>query len=189
MIKRWVGPSTPNDAAFRGTATAITLIAVLVQGAPSTYAQAPQSRRIVTTTRLVARFSELEERLAAAIKRKDESALNNLLSDDFDQWTPAPPGDPIPREDWLSSVLAGFTLDSFSIRQMAVRSLDKFQLVSFVLSRKALCHGTDCSADAFIIDLWQEQAGGPRLVARYEALLPSPLQRSARLPPTPTGKE
>ncbi len=171
---------------MKRAAVAIALIAVPAQLAPPASAQSAP-RRIVTTTRLVAQFSDLEEQLAAAIKRKDEAAVKKLLSDDFDQWTPAPPGDPIPRDEWLHSVLNASTLESFRIRQMAVRPLDKFELVSFVLSRKAICRGRDCSGDAFIVDLWQQQGAAPRLLSRYEAPVPAP--PSPQVAPTPSGKE
>ncbi len=143
----------------------------------------------MTTTRLVAEFSDFEARLANAIERRDEAALGRLLSDEFEQWTPAPPGDPIAREDWLHTVLTSFRLDSFQIRQMAVRPLEKWALVSFVLSRKAVCDGRDCSGDLFIVDLWEQHAGAPLLLERYESPVSGLLPKPPKSPPRPTGKE
>lgn len=124
------------------------------------------------------------------MQRKDEAALSKLLSPDFEQWTPAPPGDPIPREEWLHDVLTAFTLESFRLSQIAVRTLDKSELVSFVLSRKAVCGGRDCGGIVFVVDLWQEQRDGTaQLLVRYESLYQGRLQRHPQPPPGPTGKE
>jgi hypothetical protein len=143
--------------------------------------------RIGTTTRLVAQFSGLEQRLNRAIQHSDEATLNKLLAEEFQQWTPAPPGDPMPREEWLRKVLTGFTLRSLQLRQMAVQMVGETAVVSFVQSQRAVCDGRDCSGSSFIVDLWQPHDGAPRLLVRYDS------QRLARQPPpslrVPTGKE
>jgi len=178
---------------MRRTAISIALVAVFLQIASLASAQAPASavrRRTVTATRLVVQFSDIEERLTAAMLHKDEAALSKLLSQDFEQWTPAPPGDPIPREEWLHNVLTAFTLDSFRLSQIAVRTVDKSELVSFVLSRKAVCVGRDCGGNVFVVDLWQEQRNGTaQLLVRYISLDQGRLQQPPQPPPRPTGKE
>src|SRR5439155_25278301 len=92
-----------------------------------------ETGRIVTKTRLVAMFSELETRWLQAVQQKDETTLGRLVSEDFQVWTPQPPGAPIPREDWQKQALA-HQLVSFRLRQMAVRSLsNQISVASFVL--------------------------------------------------------
>ena len=55
--------------------------------------------RVVTKTRLVALFSDLETQLLQAEQARDEPTLNRLLGDDFEVWTPELSGDPIPRDN------------------------------------------------------------------------------------------
>src|SRR5690242_19967977 len=107
---------------------------MLLQGSPQADAQpkGPGGRRIVTTTRLVAKFSDLEEQLNLAIQRKDKTRLGKLLSEDFEQWTPAPPGDPVPRDEWTSAVLSMSSVQAFQIRHMAVHLIGDSAVVNFV---------------------------------------------------------
>ena len=142
-------------------------------------------RRIVSTTRLVARYSDLEGQLTSAVRHKDEAALGRLLAEDFEQWSPDPPGDPVPREEWLNNVLTAFTLQSAQHRLMAVRTVGETAVVSFVQSQRAVCAGRNCNGDFFIVDLWQQHKDAPQLLVRYA----SGIKTLPRLPPKPTGKE
>lgn len=174
---------------MRRIAISFALLAVLLQIHSPALAQTSESggRRIVTTTRLVAQFSDLEQKLTEAVQHKDKAALNRFLSDDFEVWTPAPPGDPIPREEWLQNVLNGFILQSFQLRQMAVRMAGETAVVSFVQHR--VCKGQDCSGDRFIVDLWQQHNGAQQLIVRYESPAQALGQQVPPSPPRPTGKE
>src|SRR5437868_15546211 len=98
------------------------LVGILLAGSlVGAYGQTTKPpRRIVTTTRLVAIFSELENDCMKAVQENDANALDRLLSEDFQIWTPSPPGHPIPREDWLKQAEKP---QSFRIRQMAVRGV------------------------------------------------------------------
>lgn len=152
-------------------------------------AQPSQSHpRVVTTTRLVAEYSDLEQQLNRAIQHRDEAAVGKLLADDFEQWTPTPPGDPVPREDWLHHALTSFTLRSIRVRQMAVGMVGETAVVSFVQDQQATCeNGRDCSGSHFIVDLWQPHNGVPQLHVRYDS--EKLAQRAPSSPPKPTGKE
>jgi ketosteroid isomerase-like protein len=118
--------------------------------------------RIVTVTRLVAMFSDLESQWLRAMQRKDESTLNRLLAEDLQVWTPTPPGDPIPREDWLRQALAD-RLESFHLRQMAVRSVnDDIALVSFVWSETVVRGGKSATSHYFVVDVWRKDRDNDR---------------------------
>ncbi len=169
---------------MRRAATYLALLALWLTASPA-LAQTAAGGRIATTTRLVAEFSDLEARLDRAIQHKDKAELDKLLADDFEQWTPAPPGHPIPLEQWTESELSA-DLRSFEIRQMAVETMGDSAVVSFVESRRAVCRGRDCSGSSFIVDLWQRRGGVPRLRVRYACGIPA--QPSAS-PATPTGRE
>ncbi len=172
---------------MRKTAISIALFVGLLQIPSFAAGQTPEvgGHRIVTTTRLVARFSDLEQQLLNAARHKDKAALSKLLSEDFEQWTPLPPGDPLPREEWMHNALTAFTIQSFQLRQMAVRMVGDTAVVSFVLSLKAVCDGRNCGGDSFIVDLWQERKNASQLLVRYA----SSIRRLPRLPQKPTGKE
>lgn len=186
--------ATPPFLCLRAIATKIALglalAAAILQVPPLAFAQPkePGGRRIVTTTRLVSKFSDLEEQLTRAIQHKDEARLSKLVSEDFEQWTPAPPGDPVPREEWMHNVLTASTLQSFQIRQMAVHTAGDTAVVSFVQTERAICTGRDCSGSSFVVDLWQQDKDAAQLLVRYESKLSGP---TALAPdsPKPTGKE
>jgi hypothetical protein len=120
--------------------------------------------RIVTTTRLVAVFSELEESTFKAAQQNDLATLHRVLSDEFEVWTPEPPGQPIPGEDWLKKMAAD-KVQSFRFRQMAVRSLgDDISVVSFVLTEVSTT-----PKSYFIVDVWTRSDGSWRLRDRYQS--------------------
>ena len=110
------------------------------------------------------------------------------MSEDFELWTPAPPGDPVPREDWIHIVLTAFTLQSFQIRQMAVRTVGDTAVVSFVQTERAICTGRDCSGSSFVVDLWQQDKDAAQLLVRYQSKLSGPMALGP-YSPKPTGKE
>jgi hypothetical protein len=118
----------------------LVILILLVAGSGAVFPQGqvapvrPQ-RRIITKTRLVAIFSDLENQLFQAVQSKDRAGLDSILAEDFQLWTPNPPGGPVPREDWKNQSLAE-NLKEFQIRQMAARSVEEnVTVVSFVLTK------------------------------------------------------
>jgi hypothetical protein len=165
---------------------ALGLLAIWIAAPTIAAAQPHAPARIVTTTRLVAQYSDLEHRLDRAIQHRDRAALDKILDDSFEQWSPAPPGEPMPRDEWMHHALTGVTLRSFRVRQMAVRTIGDTAVVSFTEDRDATCGGRECSGSRFIVDLWQARGGAPHLLVRYDSgILAQPMPSA---PPTPTGK-
>ena len=156
------------------------VVALAVAAAASGQRQRTQNHP-VTRTRLVALYSDLEAQLATAAQKSDSAKLQQMLSDDFEQWTPEPPGDPIPREDWM----AAYHPPSFSTHQMAVRTFGDTEIASFVLHQKAAFGDKDASGEFFVVDVWRREGNSSRLASRY-------LCRAARTavssPPAPSGK-
>ena len=143
-------------------------------------------KRIVTKTRLVAIFSDLENQLFQAEQSKDHAGLDAVLAEDFQLWTPTPPGDPVPREDWLSQSLAENFRD-FRIQQMAARSVEEnATVVSFVLSKTVARAGKASVKNYFVVDLWQKAEDKWKLGDRYASPLSGLSSRLAR--PKPSGK-
>ena len=148
------------------------IVGLLVSGILVAAAQGQAARqapgRIVTTTRLVAIFSQLEHDLLKGIQQEDHQVLDRLLSDEFQVWTPLPPGEPVPREDWLARFWR-HKLQSFRVRQTAVRGLtDDISVASFVLT-ETVVEGTPKNHDYFIVDVWTKYGDSWRLSDRYES--------------------
>jgi hypothetical protein len=165
---------------------AITAFLLVLAYAPISSAQqtkpgAPAGTRVPTATRLVVTFHDLERQLTIAAQKNDQSTLNRLLANEFEVWTPAPPGDPVPRAAWLTHKTPGAP-DAFSIRQMAVRALDDHAVASFVL-----IEGTGArQAAEFIVDVWSRSGGEWKLTDRYTSPVPAALFSGDR---KPTGKD
>ena len=123
---------------------------------------------MVTRTRLVALYSDLESQLATAAQKADTARLQQLLTDDFEQWSPEPPGDPVPREDWI----AAYHPTSASTHQMAVRSFGDIEIASFVLHQKATFADKDASGEFFVVDVWRREGNTSRLASRYISRTP-----------------
>ena len=146
---------------------------------------APQTggARIVTMTRPMAIFSDLENQLAQAAQKKDQAALKALISEDCNLWTPAPPGDPMPSEDWIASLLQS-PAGSFRMRQMAVQNFGDINVVSFVASESRRVKGKEQTSERFVVDVWTKKGDGWQLAARYLSAAPG----MPRVPAKPTGK-
>ena len=131
--------------------------------------------RIVTTTRLVARFSELERQWLKALADHDQTALDNLMSEDFQEWNPQSP-DPLPREDWVRQRMdiAGV---GTRMQQMAVRDLGSAALVSFVLKTK--------TGSWFVVDVWGHEGDKWLVTDRYVSRVTGVVSHPGR----PSGKQ
>jgi ketosteroid isomerase-like protein len=162
-----------------GLTLACCVPSLLAQQAP------PQAGgpRIVTMTRPMAVFSELENRLVAAAQKKDRAALQGLISEDCNLWTPAPPGDPMPSEDWIASLLKD-PASSFAMRQLAVQTFGDTSVVSFVASEGRRVKGKQQTARHFVVDVWTKKGDAWQLSARYL----SPATGVTYAPARPSGK-
>jgi hypothetical protein len=141
---------------------------------PSAQNNTGAQSRIVTTTRLVAQFSELEREWLKALASRDQTVLDGLMGEDFQEWNPQS-SDPVPREDWLRARLGAVGSEA-RIQQMAVRDLGSVALVSFLLSAQA--------GQWFVVDVWQRQGEQWQVTDRYA----SPVAGGVRVPVLPSGK-
>jgi ketosteroid isomerase-like protein len=147
----------------------VILLAWFAVSLPVSAQEHHQGQRIVTRTRLQVLFSDLENQWFKAIQQKDAASLNHLLSDDFQVWTPTPPGSPIPREDWQTAAF-GRKLRSFQFRQLAVRSVSpEIAIDSFVLTETFDKAGKSQPEDHFVVDVWAKNGEGDnwRCTDRY----------------------
>ena len=143
--------------------------------------------RVVTKTRLVAIFSDLETQLLQAEQAKDEPALNRLLGEDFEVWTPELSGDPIPRDDWQKQALAQ-KLSSFRIEQMAVKGMsDEIVVASFLLEETVQHDGKTKGGNHFVVDVWKKNGDAWQVTDRYSSRVAASAGTEGGK--KPTGKE
>jgi hypothetical protein len=119
--------------------------------AGSALTQAPG--RVMTVTRTVKQFSELENQLDSALRAHDDAALTKLLAANFELRSAAAPGQPLPRAEWLAQPLPPKPQTS----QMAVHEYGTVFVVSFL----------DVAQHAFIIDVWNKADDHYALSVRY----------------------
>lgn len=132
--------------------------------------------RIQTPTRFVTIFTNLENQLLEALVRNDAVSAGRLLTDDFAQWSPEPPGAPTPREEWLKPDRRDMA--NSRVRQMSAKDFGDFVVVNYVLT-------SDLPKAFFIVDVWKKAGGDYQLSSRYlSAVDRAPYAGPAR----PTGK-
>src|ERR1700730_140848 len=159
------------------------VVAILVLLCTLRSPAAPQDQgkghRIVSKTQIQVFFSELEKQCLKAVQEKNPAALNRVLSDDFQVWTSTPPGNPISRDEWLLGVF-GRKLQSFQLRQVAVRAVSpEVAVVSFVLT-ETYQSATPQTEGHFVVDIWINHGSGDnwRCTDRYFSELSGiPLQK------------
>jgi ketosteroid isomerase-like protein len=126
------------------------------------------SPRIITATRQVSIFTTLETQMLKAIQARDKAALGNLVADDC--LIEMPDSDPLPAEDWISSVLSkDFVLKSFQVRQVSALDQGDFVLVKYDRVQQATYKGAPQNGEFFVIDLWKKSGDSWKLANRYVA--------------------
>ena len=126
----------------------------------------PLIPRIITATRQAKLFTDLETQLLKAIQLKDQAALSKLLADDC--MVEMPDADPLPAEDWTSSVLSkDFVLKSFTIRQLSVLDEGDTAIVKYDRVQKASWKGAPEDGEFFVVDVWKKSGDSWQLANRY----------------------
>lgn len=124
-----------------------------------------QSPKILTTTLLVNQYNELEKSLEEAIFNADVRRINTLLAADFEERESTQPNSPIPKEKWIKNKLNQPAKKHILIKQMAVRELTNFFIVSY------LAVIPKPNEIKFIVDIWQEDGKKSNLLARYSSIV------------------
>jgi Domain of unknown function (DUF4440) len=112
-------------------------------------------------------FSRLERELNQAAATRDREKLSSLLSDDFEQRTPAPPMDPVPRQQWIDQALSGKVRTPAQILDMAVRTFSDSCVVDFLEQFDP----AEKQPDRFVVDVWRGSEQGWKLAVRYASEL------------------
>jgi hypothetical protein len=139
------------------------------------------SPKVITATKTVGAFWDLELSLADAFAKKDKADLDKLLAEEFKVWRPNQTGSSIGREDWLAS--GKDNPKPARIVQMSVESYPDLAIVHFLGSVSASA-ATGKARQFFVVDTWENHDGNWQLVTRYQAEI-APVTMPAR----PTGKQ
>jgi ketosteroid isomerase-like protein len=143
------------------------------------------SPRIVTATKQVTMFSDLEIQMLKAVQKKDKAALQAMLTDDC--VIEMPNADPLPGDEWVDSVMAkNFTLKSFAMRGVFFVDLGDAAVVKFERRQDATNAGKTESGEFFVVDVWKKDGDAWKLASRFVSKTNS---GSPITPAKPTGKQ
>ena len=139
------------------------------------------SPKIITATRQVTLFWQIENDLSQALQKKDQTALNKLLPEDFRLWMPNQTGSAISREDWTNSGME--TPFPTQLRQMSAHEYPDIMVVKFIGQEKTPAKGS-AAKQYFVVDVWARNGDAWELNDRYMTPI-APIQ----MPKRPSGKE
>jgi len=133
------------------------LIVLLVALAPIVALSEDQSPAFreataATLTRSATKYRELEYKLLQALQDRDNKVVNKILSDDFEESSAEKSG-ATTREEWQRAWFAK-KLQSFGIREIAVREYGEVAVVSFLQSQQIESAGKISGTTVFVIDVW-----------------------------------
>lgn len=165
------------------------LFAVLIATSVFFAAQEPVkpklNPRIVTATKQVSMFSDLEIQMLKAVQKKDKAALQAMLTDDC--VIAMPNADPLSGDEWVDSVMAkDFTLKSFAMRGVFFVDLGNAAVVKFERRQDATNAGKAESGEFFVVDAWKKDGDAWKLAGRFVSKTGS---ESSTTPIKPTGKQ
>ncbi len=166
-----------------------SLLAIFIGITVSIHAQEPVkpklNPRIVTATRLVTQFSDLELQMLKAVQKKTQPALQAMLTDDCA--IEMPNADPLPGEDWIDSVMAkDYSLKSFALREFSAVDLGTAVVVKFERRESATLKGKNESGEFFVVDVWKKDGEKWKLANRFVSRTAA---TASKAPIKPTGKQ
>lgn len=163
------------------------LIAFTVLAAAQEPVKPKLTPRIITATKQVVMFTDLEKQMLTAVQKKDKASLEAMLTEDFA--IEMPDADPMPAEDWIDAVMAkDFTLKSFIVRQMSVAQAGDAMVVKFDRIQESTYQGKPDGGEFFVIDLWKKSGDSWKLANRYVSKVSS-TPYMPKGPVKPTGKQ
>jgi ketosteroid isomerase-like protein len=145
-----------------------------------------QNPRIITATKQVQMFLELEMQFLKTVQKKDHAGVQAMLTEDFQ--IQMPDADLLPGDEWLEQVMAkDFVLQNFGIRNVMVVELGNAAVVKFERRQDATYEGQPANGEFFVVDVWKKEGKAWKLANRFVS------QTSSAAMPTkpvkPTGKQ
>ena len=157
-----------NSAASRTTSQTVDPL----QGSP----------KIITATKGVTEFWDIENQLAQAFARKDKATLDKMLPEEFHVEMPNQTGSAVSREDWLAA--AKDNPRPWRLPQMSVQFYPNLAIVHFIGIGAAETGAKTGAKQYFVTDVWELHDSNWQLTTRYMAEI-NPIV----MPSRPTGKE
>jgi hypothetical protein len=147
----------------------------------------PLNPRIITATRQVVIFTDLENQVLRAIQSKDQAGLSKLVSDDC--IIEMPDADPLPCDDWMKTILSkDYALKTFVLRQLSVVDGPDSAVVKFDRIQQSIYKGKPDGGEFFVIDVWKKDGEAWKLANRFVSKVSSvPYMPKADV--KPTGKQ
>jgi ketosteroid isomerase-like protein len=151
-------------SSIRYPAIALTVVVQLLF--PFALAQDRATGRIPTVTRLVRIISTLESELSAHARSGNQSALAQMLTDDFEMRIASNPGTPIPRDDWLREALAKPEPES-RVEQMSVHEYGDIAVATFINRHEQAGSKKGSDGALFLVDVWKRSGDTWQLALRH----------------------
>lgn len=165
----------------------LILLALPLMAAAQEPVKPSLSPRIITATRQVSIFTDLEKQMLKAIQTKDKAGLSNLVADDC--VIEMPDSDPLAADDWMASVLSkDYALKSFQVRQVSALDQGDFVIVKYDRVQKAAYKGAPDDGEFFVVDLWKKNGDAWKLANRYVSKVSS-VPWMPKGDARPTGKQ
>ncbi|MFI5105769.1 MAG: nuclear transport factor 2 family protein [Terriglobales bacterium] len=139
--------------------------------------------RIMTATKQVTMFTDLEVQLLRAVQKKDKAGLQAMLTEDFA--VDMPNTERLMGDDWVDSVIAkDYTLTKFGVRQVTVALFGDAAVVKFDRLQEATHKGASDTGEFFVVDLWKKDGDTWKLANRFVSKVSSVVPKTK-----PTGKQ
>jgi hypothetical protein len=126
-----------------------------------------------TLTRSASRYQDLEIRLIQALQDRSDSTLNQLLANDFEEWSAERSGATSKRA-WRQAAFA-MRVQPSVVRDLTVREFGDTAVVSFLLEAEPT--GRDAPATAFVVDIWTRSTNTLQVRYRSIPVKPAPDRR------------
>ncbi len=163
---------------------ATIVLAALVFTSAQEPIKPPLNPRIITATRQVTIFNDLENQLLRAVKSKDQAGLSKLVSEDC--VIEMPDADPFPCDDWMKAVLSkDYVLKSFVVRQLSAVEGADVMVVKFDRVQQSTFKGKPDGGEFFVVDVWKKDGAEWKLADRFVSKVSSvPFMPIADVKPT-----
>jgi ketosteroid isomerase-like protein len=116
-------------------------------------------------------LAALEEEWMAAMQRRDEARLEELVAPEFTFTAIHIDPDPMTREAWMGAAMGGYTISSFYYDEKRVVVAGDTGVVHARYSQIAHWDGRDLSSVFRLTDVWARRGGRWQVVARHSSIL------------------
>ena len=142
--------------------------------------------RIITATKQVQMFLELEMQFLKTIQKKDQAGVQAMLAEDFQ--IQMPDADLLAGDEWLEQIMAkDFVLQNFGVRNVTVVDLGNAAVVKFERRQDATYKGQPANGELYVVDVWKKEGKTWKLANRFVSQTSSAAM--PQKPVKPTGKQ